>query len=47
MTEIIADSLDPRCFLLLSEGGTQEFQPLGPDPSSPRAREAMSCRRRW
>jgi hypothetical protein len=33
MTEIIDDSPDSCCFLLLSEGGIQESQLLGPDPS--------------
>src|SRR6516162_8399482 len=40
MPEIAADSPDPSCSLLLSEGGIQESQSLGSDPSLPRARDA-------
>jgi hypothetical protein len=40
MPETVADPLSPPCFLLLSESGIQESQRLGPDPSSPRARDA-------
>jgi hypothetical protein len=40
MPEIVADSPEPSCALLLSERGIQESQSLGPDPSSPRARDA-------
>src|ERR1700751_3880365 len=40
MPEIVADSPEPSCSLLLSESGIQESQSLGPDPSSPRARDA-------
>lgn len=40
MPEILAHSPSPSCSLLLSEGGIQESQSLGPDPSLPRARDA-------
>jgi len=40
MPEVAADSPDPSCSLLLSEGGIPESQPLGPDPFLPRARDA-------
>jgi hypothetical protein len=40
MPEFIADPPAPSCSLLLSEGGIQESQKLGPDPSLPRARDA-------
>jgi Family of unknown function (DUF5681) len=40
MPDIVADSPEPSCSLLLSERGIQESQSLGPDPSSPRARDA-------
>ena len=39
MPEIIADSPDPSCSILLSESGIQESQSLGLDPYSFRARE--------
>jgi hypothetical protein len=38
MPDIVADSPEPTCSLLLSGGGMQESQPLGIDPSLPRAR---------
>jgi hypothetical protein len=38
MPDIVADPPDPPCFRLNSEYRIQEFQPLGPDPSPPRAR---------
>jgi Family of unknown function (DUF5681) len=40
MPEIVADSPEPSCSLLLSESGIQESQSLGPDPFSSRARDA-------
>ena len=40
MPEIVADPPAPSCSLLLSKSGIQEFQPLGSDPSVPRARDA-------
>jgi hypothetical protein len=40
MPNIIADPPAPSCSLLLPGGGTQEPQLLGPDPISPRARDA-------
>jgi hypothetical protein len=40
MPEIVADSREPSCSLLLSESGIQESQSLGPDPFSSRARDA-------
>jgi hypothetical protein len=48
MPEIVADLLDPSCFLLLSRGGIQESQSLGPDPFLPRACECRGgpCNRR-
>ena len=39
MPETVADPLPSPCFLLLSESGIRESQRLGPDPSSPRARD--------
>ena len=39
MPEIVADSPEPSCSLLLSESGIQESQSLGPDPFSSRARD--------
>jgi hypothetical protein len=40
MPEIVADSPEPSCSLLLSERGIQVSQSLGPDPFSSRARDA-------
>src|SRR5271157_3066059 len=40
MMEIIADRPLPSSSLLLPRPGIEEYQPLGPDPFSPRAREA-------
>jgi hypothetical protein len=40
MPEIIADPLDPSCFLLFSRPGIEEFQSVDPDPFLPRARDA-------
>jgi hypothetical protein len=40
MPDTLADPPAPSCSLLLSEGGIQESQPLGIDPSAPRARDA-------
>jgi hypothetical protein len=40
MPEIVADLLDPSCYLLFFGSGIQERQPLGPDIFPPRAREA-------
>jgi hypothetical protein len=42
MPDIVADLLDPTCSHLLSESGMQESQPLGVDPSSPRARDVRA-----
>jgi len=39
MPDIVADSPEPSCSLLLSESGIQESQSLGPDPFPSRARE--------
>ena len=39
MPDIVADLPDPTCSRLPSGGGIQESQPLGIDPSSPRARD--------
>src|SRR5215469_10880300 len=38
MTDRVAASPDPSCSHLYPEGRTKEFQPLGPDLASPRAR---------
>src|SRR5258708_2642754 len=40
MPEIFVDSPDPTCYHLFSGTGSEENQLLGPDPFSPRAREA-------
>ena len=40
MSEAVADPLSPRCSLLLSRPRIEEYQSLGPDLSSPRARDA-------
>ena len=40
MPETVADPPNPSCSPLLSEAGLQESQRLGPDPFSPRARDA-------
>ena len=40
MSEIVADPLLPSCHPLLSKSGIEEYQSLGPDPFSPRARDA-------
>jgi hypothetical protein len=40
MPDIIADPADPPCFSLFSGPGIEESQLLGPDPFSPRARDA-------
>jgi hypothetical protein len=40
MPEIVADPPDPSCYHLFPGSRIQEFQPLGPDPFSPRARDA-------
>jgi hypothetical protein len=40
MPEIVADPPDLSCYHLFSGSRIQEFQLLGPDPFSPRAREA-------
>jgi hypothetical protein len=39
MSEAVADSLSPRCSLLLSRPRIEEYQPLGPDRYLPRARD--------
>jgi hypothetical protein len=40
MPEIVADPPSPSCYHLFSGTGIKEFQRLGPDPSSPRGRDA-------
>jgi hypothetical protein len=40
MPEIVADPPDPSCYHLIPGSRIQEFQLLGPDPSSPRGRDA-------
>ena len=40
MPEIVADPPSPSCYRLFSGPGVEESQLLGPDPFSPRAREA-------
>ena len=40
MPDIDADPPDPSCYPLLSRGGIVENQRVGPDPFSPRARDA-------
>jgi hypothetical protein len=40
MPEILTASLSPSCSPLFSGPGNQRFQRLGPDPYSPRARDA-------
>lgn len=40
MPEIVADPPSPTCYLLFSGDGIKEYQQLGPDPFSPRARDA-------
>src|SRR5271170_2713535 len=40
MPEIVADSPSPSCYHLFFGAGIQEFQRVGPDPSSPRGRDA-------
>jgi hypothetical protein len=40
MPEIVADPPDPSCYHLFPGSRIQEFQLLGPDPSSPRGRDA-------
>jgi hypothetical protein len=41
MSEIVADPLDPSCYLLFSGGGIEEFQSVDPDPFLYRARDAQ------
>jgi hypothetical protein len=40
MPEIVADPPDPSCYLLFPGPGIEESQLVGPDPFSPRARDA-------
>ena len=40
MPEIVADPPDPSCYHLFPGSRIQEFQLLGPDPFSPRGRDA-------
>ncbi len=40
MPEIVADPPSPACYLLFSGDGIKEYQKLGPDLFSPRARDA-------
>ena len=40
MPEIVADPPDPSCYHLFPGSRIQGFQPLGPDPFSPRGRDA-------
>jgi Family of unknown function (DUF5681) len=40
MPEFAADPLSPSCFHLFPTPGIKESQQLGPDPGSPRARDA-------
>jgi hypothetical protein len=40
MPEIVADPPDPSCYHLFPRSRIQEFQLLGPDPFSPRGRDA-------
>jgi len=42
MSEIVNDLLLLCCYLLFLKHGIQKFQRRGPDPSLPRAREALS-----
>jgi hypothetical protein len=39
MPDVIADPPDPPCYLLFFGHGMKEYQPLGPDPFSSRARD--------
>jgi hypothetical protein len=45
MSEIVAHTPDPSCYLLFSEPGIEESQWVGPDPFLPRARRGGEVRR--